>query len=122
MNTFLWNLELAALSNLDRLHRLVSRALGDILNLVHNLVALENLAEDNVTSIEPASDDCGDEELGAVGVFSGVGHAEQSFAGVLELEVLIWELVAIDRFAACAISGREVSSLDHEGLDDTVES
>jgi hypothetical protein len=37
-----------------------------------------------------------DEELGAVGVLSSIGHGEETLLGVLQLEVLIWELVAVD--------------------------
>jgi len=40
---------------------------------------------------------------------------------VLEGEVLIIELGAVDRLSACAIAGREVTTLNHELLDDTVE-
>jgi hypothetical protein len=68
--TFLGHLELSALGNLDRLDRLVASALGHVLNLVDNLVALKNLAKDDVAAIEPAGDDGGNEELGTVGVFA----------------------------------------------------
>lgn len=75
-----------------------------------------------------------------VGVFARVGHAEKTLAGVLELEVLIRKLVAIDGLAASAVALCEVTSnavntgkfllgiiwcllttLDHELLDDAVE-
>jgi hypothetical protein len=39
---------------------------------------------------------CGDEELGAVGILSCIGHAEKTNLGVLELEVLVWEFVTVD--------------------------
>lgn len=39
-----------------------------------------------------------DEELGAVGVLSGVGHGEKTSLAVLELEVLVLELVAVNWF------------------------
>jgi hypothetical protein len=41
--------------------------------------------------------------------------------GVLQLEVLIGELVAVDALAASAVALGEVTALDHELLDDTVE-
>tara|TARA_R110002003_G_scaffold384_4_gene19291 strand:+ start:27020 stop:27292 length:273 start_codon:yes stop_codon:yes gene_type:complete len=63
--TFLGDLELAALGDLDRLDRLVARALGQILDLLHNLVSLQDLTEHDVAAVEPAGDDSGDEELGA---------------------------------------------------------
>lgn len=37
------------------------------------------------------------------------------------LKVLVLELLAVDGFAACAVTGGEVAALDHEGLDDAVE-
>lgn len=37
------------------------------------------------------------------------------------LEVLVTESVSVDRLASSAISAREVSSLDHEVLDNTME-
>lgn len=40
---------------------------------------------------------------------------------VLELEVLIRELLAIDRLAARAIAASKVTTLNHKVLDDTVE-
>lgn len=68
MNTFLWHLELSALGDLDSLDRLVSSTLLHVLNLLHDLVALEDLSENDVAAIEPAGDDGGDEELTPVGV------------------------------------------------------
>ena len=35
---------------------------------------------------------------------AGVGHAEKTLAGVLELEVLVGELLAVDRLAASAVT------------------
>jgi hypothetical protein len=92
LNTFGRNLQFAALGDLDRLRRLVSWALGHILNGIDDLVALEDLAENDVAAIEPRGNDGRDEELGAVGIWawvskrlvaylsslhtlSGVGHA-----------------------------------------------
>lgn len=91
----------------------------------------------------------GDEELGAIGSYriantiswvfyiynmyavegglkamltgTSVGHAKQERAFVLEFEVLVLELGAVDTFAASAISCSEITTLDHELLDDSVE-
>jgi hypothetical protein len=40
---------------------------------------------------------------------------------VLELEVLVWELGAVNALAARAVTLREVATLNHELLDHTVE-
>ena len=66
-------------------------------------ITLWHLAEDDVTTIEPGGDDGGDEELRAVGVGAGVGHAEHEGAAVGELEVLVCEFLAVDGFAARAL-------------------
>ena len=42
-------------------------------------------------------------------VLAAVGHAQETLAGMLELEVLIGELSAVDRRAAGSIPFREVT-------------
>lgn len=54
MQTFFWHWQLAALGNLDSLLWFVAGAFGDIFDLLDDIVTLQNLAEDNVLSIEPA--------------------------------------------------------------------
>jgi len=44
------------------------------------------------------SDNGSDKELGSVGVFASVCHAQKSGTGVLQFEVLVWELVTVDFF------------------------
>src|ERR1700694_4646640 len=71
------HLDSSALVNSDSLPGL-SAGCSKFLNVLDNIQALDNLAKDDVFSIEPASDDLslvssdgdyrGDEELGAVGV------------------------------------------------------
>lgn len=82
---------------------------------------VSDLTEDDVLAIKPAGDDSGNEELGAVGIWSGVGHGEKSWLGVLSGEVLISELLTVDGLATSAIATGEVTSLKHELRDNAVE-
>lgn len=45
--------------------------------------------EDHVFSVEPASNDGGDKELGAICVRTSVCHGQKTGFGVLHLEVLV---------------------------------
>jgi len=121
MDTFWWNFELSTLNNLDIAFWLISRCLGNLLDLLNNLVALEDLAEDNVFAIEMTWSRGGDEELRSIGILSCIGHTEKTNLGVLELEVLIWELLAIDGLSTSAIALCEITALDHESRDNTME-
>lgn len=53
VNTFGRNLQLSALGDLDLLDRLVAGLGRALLNLLNDVVALEDLAKDDVTAIEP---------------------------------------------------------------------
>jgi hypothetical protein len=48
-------------------------------------------------------------------------RTEETLLAVLQLEVLIGELVAVNGLAASAVALGKVTALDHEVLDDTVE-
>lgn len=95
-------------------------------------LGVSDLAEDDVTAVEPRGDDGGDEELRAVAVLSrqylrqenampqgrsrnlrvgaGVGHGEEEGLVVGELEVLVGELLTVDGLATSALSkGKAVS-------------
>mmetsp|Transcript_18988 Transcript_18988/g.34278 ORF Transcript_18988/g.34278 Transcript_18988/m.34278 type:complete len:260 (+) Transcript_18988:210-989(+) len=61
------------------------------------------------------------EELGAIRPLASIGHAEQSRLLVLDSEVFILELLAVDGLATGAITIGEVAALAHELGDDTVE-
>ena len=95
------------------------RSVGlDGLDEVHSL---DDLSEDDVLTVQPGSLDGGDEELRSVGVLSGVGHGQKAGLSVLELEVLISELLAVDGLTTSSVTLGEVSSLEHEVGDHTVE-
>jgi len=93
---------------------------ADCLNLLDD-GHVEHLAEYHVFAIQPSRLRRAEEELRAVGVGAGVGHGEDSLAGVLEREVLVGELLAVDALAARAVTAREVAALAHEAGDDAVE-
>lgn len=118
---------------------------SEFLDLLDNVHTLDNLAEDDVFSIEPTRHNLsskrnsnegwysGDEELGSVGVGTSVGHREETGLGVPQFEVLIGEFLAIDGLSSstaniltqfpddCLLVTGEISSLKHEIRDDTVE-
>ena len=54
-------------------------------------------------SVEPRGLLGGDEELGTVGVLSGVGHGQPAGTKVLQLEVLVSELLSVDGTATGAL-------------------
>jgi len=96
-------------------------ALGlDSLDVLHARI-IRHLAKDDMLAIQPARHHGRDEELGAVGVLAGVGHGQQSGLLVLEVEVLVGKLLAVDGLPAGAVAVREVTALEHELRDDAVE-
>jgi hypothetical protein len=48
----------------------------------------------------------GDEELGAIGVGTGIGHRKETFFGMLQFEVFISEFLTIDGFSSGATDVR----------------
>jgi len=74
-----------------------------------------------VLPIQPLRLGGAEEELAAVGVGTSVGHGKDPGSGVLQLEVLIGELVAVDGLATSSIVVGEVASLTHEVWNDPVE-
>ena len=58
---------------------------------------------------------------GELTVGTSVGHGEDSWAGVFELEVLISELLSVDGNTSSSIAFGEVSTLAHEVGDHSVE-
>ena len=112
---------LPAVSHHDLLGGL-ARLGAEGLNLLHNVHAtVDNRTEDDMLSIQMLGLGSAQEELGAVGVRAGVGHRQDSRSGVLQGEVLVLELVAIDGLASGAVSSGEVTSLAHEAGNDPVE-
>ena len=58
VDTFRGDLKLAALGDLDRLSRSITRTGLAVLDLLDDIVALEDLAENDVLAIEPTAMTC----------------------------------------------------------------
>jgi len=114
------NLELTAVGDDDGLGGLSGLG-ADGLDVLDDIEALHNGAKDAVLAIKPLGLDSAQEELGSVGVGTSVGHGEDTRSSVLEGEVLVGELVAVDGLTTSSVAGREVTTLAHEGGNDTVE-
>lgn len=95
----------SSLDGLDNLHRL----------------RIRDFAEDDVLTVQPAGDNGGDEKLRSVGVGASIRHGQETRSGVLLGEVLIRELLAVDRLATSAIATGEVTALKHELRNDAME-
>jgi hypothetical protein len=74
----------------------------------------------NVLAVQPGSLAGADEELGTVGVGTSVGHGQDTFTSVLQDEVLVGELGAVDGLSTGTVVVGEVTTLAHELGDDTV--
>lgn len=90
-----------------------ARVSAQSLNLLDDVQASGDGAEDDVLAIQPLGLDGADEELGAVGVLASVRHGQDTSASVLQGEVLILELGAVDGLAASAVVVGEVTALQH---------
>ncbi len=101
-------LELAAVGD-DNLGPGGAAVRAERLHGLDDLHALDNAAEDDVLAVEPRGLDGAEEELRAVGAGASVGHGEHAGAGVLEGEVLVRELGAVDRLATRAVVVGEVT-------------
>jgi len=87
----------------------------------HDIHSVNDFAEHHVLSIQPFGLDGAQEELRPVGVGSSVRHGQDTGTHVLFLEVLIRELLPVDRFTSGSVTPSEISSLTHEVGDDSME-
>jgi len=116
----LYQLTLSAIGDGDLAARF-ARLGSERLDLLDGFQAFDDVSEDDVLSVQPRGFGGAQEKLGAVRVGSGVGHRQNTWASVLQLEVLVLELVAVDGLAPGSVVVGEVATLAHEVGDDTVE-
>ncbi|KAH3660419.1 hypothetical protein OGAPHI_007005 [Ogataea philodendri] len=86
-----------------------------------NVETVNNLTENNVLAVQPRAWNSSDEELGSVGVWTSVGHGKQTWLGVLVHKVLVWELGSIDTLTSGTVEVGEITTLQHEVWNDSVE-
>lgn len=72
-------------------------------------------------AVQPGAGDSADEELRSVSVGASVSHGQDTRSSVLMDKVLISELSAVDRLTAGARAVSEITSLEHELRDNSVE-
>lgn len=87
------------------------------LDRLHHIHAFHHLTKDHVLAVQPWSLNSAEEELRSVGVGASIGHGEDSWAGVLELEVLIGEGLSVDALAASAVASSEVATPVGRGIE-----
>lgn len=82
---------LADLPRGDDPHRLgwLARLATHPLNRLYHIEALQHLAKHHMLAVQPGGGNGGNEELRALGVGAGVGHAQVARSLVLDLEVLV---------------------------------
>lgn len=98
-----------------------ARSRAQRLNLLDNIETVSDLTEDNVLAVQPRAGDSGDEELGAVGVRTSIGHRQQTRLVMSLGEVLIRESSTVDGLSSSTIKVGEVTTLEHEVGNDSVE-
>mmetsp|Transcript_50819 Transcript_50819/g.91327 ORF Transcript_50819/g.91327 Transcript_50819/m.91327 type:complete len:254 (-) Transcript_50819:24-785(-) len=114
---------LSAVGNFDLLAGFTA-SVAHCLYLLDDIIAVCDLAKNDVLAVKVRSLASAYKELAAVCVGSGVGHGEATFAGVfarLAFEALILKLVAVDGLATSAVVIGEVTTLTHEAWDHPVE-
>ena len=112
--------ELATIFNSYR-NASLSVARANALHLCQHVESIDDLSENDVSSVQVRRRRESHEELGAVCTRSRVCHRENARALVLMNEVLVGELHPVDGLTASAIASREVASLRHESRNDSME-
>ena len=87
---------------------------------IQHMLTVDHFAEHDMRAIQPRRVNGADKELGSVSAWTGVGHGQNSFAHMCQVEVFVFKPVAIDALPTCAVTVSEVTALAHELWDDAV--
>lgn len=101
--------------------RLVSLVHRDFRDFPYNVHSTENLAEDNMSAVQPWGGLECDVELGGVHVFTSVSHGHCTSAIMLQFEVLISEYMTVNTSTSGSVVCCDVTTLNHEPWDNSVE-
>jgi len=83
----------------------------EVLDLADHVHAVDHAPEHHVPPVEPRRFHGANEELRPVGVGPRVRHRERARARVLQLEVFVRKLLAVNGLAASAVTAGEVTTL-----------
>ena len=114
---------MTTISNDNGRHRLVSCTTWVVFNRIEHITTIGNLTKDTVFTIEMRRRTEAEEELGTVCIGASICHGEDSTACMAIYEVLISEgtAVVVDGRSTSAIVVREVATLGHESVNNSVE-
>ena len=90
------------------------------LDFLDDIHAFHYASKNNVLSIKPFCFCCAQKELRSICVRSCIGHWENSWSSVLQIEVFIRKLGSVNWLSTSSIVGCEVSALAHEIWDYSV--
>jgi hypothetical protein len=79
------------------------------------------LTEDDVLAIKMREGIKSDEELRTIGAWASISHGEETWTGVLVLEVFVSELGTIDGLTSSTVASSEITTLSHETSNESVE-
>jgi len=89
-------------------------------HLLHHIHALDDRSKHDMLSVKPGGLCRTQKELRSVCILSSIGHRQNTRSGVFQCEVLISELLAVDRLATGTVALGEVAALTHEARNDAV--
>jgi len=92
------------------------------LDFPYHAHAVDDLAKDDMFTVQVRGGNGGEEELAAIGVGAGIRHAKNTGLGMFQLEILVVESTrSIDGHFPCSVPIYEISSLTHEVGDYSME-